>query len=274
MSLRLILAACIFCAACTGTVTHGSGAGEADADPFAPDADPFAPDAAPTGSDAAPRPDAEPQPSCGDGVCNGEDTCSTCPGDCGSCAVSCGDAVCEGPGGETCTGCPDDCNTMDPVCGNGACDSGESATTCRADCGPADWPPAWAAFEDEVVALINEHRAAGTDCPMGATKQPMGAVAMSEPLRQATRRHSWDMSYSNYFSHTSCNGRTPWQRAAAAGTSATGETIGGGYPTPAAMVDGWMNSPGHCAILMNSGNTLIGVGYANEAGGKWTALFR
>lgn len=28
------------------------------------------------------------------------------------------------------------------------------------------------------------------------------------------------------------------------------------------------------ALLMNSGNTLIGVGYANEGGGKWTALFR
>ena len=47
-----------------------------------------------------------------------------------------------------------------------------------------------------------------------------------------------------------------------------------GYNSPAAMVDGWMNSPGHCAILMNSGMTELGVGYAAENSRYWTALFR
>jgi uncharacterized protein YkwD len=213
-------------------------------------------------------------PDCGDGICGGAETCSTCQPDCGMCDSVCGDAICNGVGGaEMCTTCEADCNTSAAVCGNGECQAGETSLTCRADCGPAVWPLEWASFEDEVVVLINAERAAGTDCPNGE-KDPTGPVSMTESLRTATRLHSWDMSWESYFDHTSCNGRSPWVRAAAAGASATGETIGGGYPTPAAMVDGWMNSSGHCNILMNPGNTLVGVGYANEGGGKWTALFR
>lgn len=46
---------------------------------------------------------------CGDGICNGSDTCSSCPGDCGSCPVTavCGDGVCNGS--ETCSSCSGDC---------------------------------------------------------------------------------------------------------------------------------------------------------------------
>ena len=46
-------------------------------------------------------------PACGDAVCNGTETCSTCPGDCGACAPSCGDLACNGT--ETCSTCPGDC---------------------------------------------------------------------------------------------------------------------------------------------------------------------
>jgi len=46
-------------------------------------------------------------PECGDGDCNGEETCETCPGDCGECAPECGDEECNGD--ETCETCPEDC---------------------------------------------------------------------------------------------------------------------------------------------------------------------
>jgi len=45
-------------------------------------------------------------PVCGDGACNGTDTCSSCPADCGACPV-CGDGVCNGS--ETNATCPADC---------------------------------------------------------------------------------------------------------------------------------------------------------------------
>ena len=64
---------------------------------------------------------------CGDTTCDagiGETTAS-CPTDCGT---ACGDGVCNG--GETPTTCSDDCGT----CGNGACDGGETEDTCCEDC--------------------------------------------------------------------------------------------------------------------------------------------
>jgi hypothetical protein len=45
--------------------------------------------------------------SCGDGACNGFETCALCPGDCGACTVWCGDGVCAP--GETIDDCPGDC---------------------------------------------------------------------------------------------------------------------------------------------------------------------
>jgi uncharacterized protein YkwD len=161
------------------------------------------------------------------------------------------------------------------VCGNGECQAGETPASCLPDCGYDPWPATWAAFEEEVVLLINGHRAAGTDCPSGA-KSPVGPLTMQSALRKAAQLHSWDQSHSAYFSHMSCNGRSPWQRAAAQGTSAFAETIGAGYTTPASIVAGWLSSTsGHCDILMHGTATEIGVGYANETSGRlWTAMFR
>ncbi|MBM4352741.1 MAG: hypothetical protein FJ109_02940 [Deltaproteobacteria bacterium] len=68
-------------------------------------------------------------PKCGDGQCNGTETCTTCPGDCGACP-KCGDAKCDP--GENCNTCPGDCGAC---CPNGACDYGETCSTCAADCG-------------------------------------------------------------------------------------------------------------------------------------------
>jgi len=46
-------------------------------------------------------------PSCGDGSCNGAETCSTCPTDCGVCPADCGNGICDGT--ETSSSCPEDC---------------------------------------------------------------------------------------------------------------------------------------------------------------------
>jgi len=43
---------------------------------------------------------------CGNGLCDGNETCSDCPGDCGVCP-QCGDGQCNGL--DTCTSCPQDC---------------------------------------------------------------------------------------------------------------------------------------------------------------------
>jgi PKD repeat protein len=53
---------------------------------------------------------------CGDGACNGADTCSNCPADCGVCPPPppvCGDGACNGA--DTCSNCPADCGVCPPL---------------------------------------------------------------------------------------------------------------------------------------------------------------
>lgn len=72
-------------------------------------------------------------PECGDTKCNGEETCATCPTDCGSCLETCGNGTCGG--NETCSTCQQDCGDCPAVCGNGQCETNEGCGTCPADCG-------------------------------------------------------------------------------------------------------------------------------------------
>ena len=51
-----------------------------------------------------------------------------------------------------------------------------------------------------------------------------------------------------------------------------GENIAKGYKTPQAVVDGWMNSSGHRANILNASYTQIGVGYVAN-GNYWTQMF-
>jgi hypothetical protein len=47
-------------------------------------------------------------PHCGDGTCDGVETCRMCPEDCGACPAVCGDSFCDP--GETTASCPGDCH--------------------------------------------------------------------------------------------------------------------------------------------------------------------
>jgi Family of unknown function (DUF6209) len=76
---------------------------------------------------------------CGDGECAGEEDCQSCPGDCGQCPAQCGDTDCNGD--ETCDSCPDDCGECPDSCGDQTCqpDLNETCQICPQDCG--ECPP-------------------------------------------------------------------------------------------------------------------------------------
>jgi uncharacterized protein YkwD len=120
------------------------------------------------------------------------------------------------------------------------------------------------AVENEVVRLTNIERA----------KNGCGALKHDARLRAAAFGHSSDMSANNYFDHNSRDGRDFADRIRAAGFSftAAAENIAQGYPTAAAVVKGWMNSPGHQRNILNCAYTHIGVGYAAN-GSYWTQDF-
>lgn len=62
----------------------------------------------------------EPEPFCGDGECNDDETCESCPEDCGECEEECECESCE-----YCFNCPICCSEYSPKCGNGVIDEGE-----------------------------------------------------------------------------------------------------------------------------------------------------
>jgi uncharacterized protein YkwD len=118
----------------------------------------------------------------------------------------------------------------------------------------------------EVVRLVNVARAAA-GC---------GALRVDSRLTTAARLHSEDMALRNYFSHTSLDGRSPWDRLEAQGyTAGSGENIAAGYATPVAVMDAWMKSTGHRANILNCSSRAIGVGLGRGGsyGIYWTQDF-
>lgn len=120
------------------------------------------------------------------------------------------------------------------------------------------------AFEQEVIRLVNEIR----------VQNGLTALQYDWELSRVARFKSQDMKDNRYFSHNSPVYGTPFQMIRHFGISfrSAGENIARGYPTPQAVVDGWMNSSGHRANILNAGFTHIGVGYVPN-GNYWTQMF-
>ncbi|WP_131774098.1 CAP domain-containing protein, partial [Protofrankia symbiont of Coriaria myrtifolia] len=93
----------------------------------------------------------------------------------------------------------------------------------------------------------------------------------------AAQRHSEDMAANSYMDHVSLDGRTMTDRATASGYRyrMLGENVAAGQNSPAEVMDGWMNSPGHRRNILNGEFTQIGVGYARGGsyGIYWTQVF-
>lgn len=163
-------------------------------------------------------------------------------------------------------------------CGDGSCDGAEACESCEVDCGACGWPAAWSAAEAEVFRLVNEARSQGATCPSGPTPATHPLV-WNDELALAARLHSLDMAEQGYFSHTSLDGRSPWDRIADAGYTgaAVGENIAAGSSTAAQAFGGWMSSDGHCRNIMSSDSNELGVGYAalesSPWGHYWTQTF-
>lgn len=118
--------------------------------------------------------------------------------------------------------------------------------------------------ERQVITLVNEIRAQNGLSPLSENWQ----------LSRVARYKSQDMADRNYFSHTSPTYGSPFQMMQQFGITyrTAGENIANGYSTAQAVVNAWMNSPGHRANILNASYTQIGVGYVAD-GHHWTQMF-
>ncbi|WP_369242538.1 CAP domain-containing protein [Streptomyces sp. R21] len=117
-----------------------------------------------------------------------------------------------------------------------------------------------AAASAEVLKLVNVER----------SKVGCSPVSANSALSDLASAFSEDMAARGFFDHTDPSGASPWDRAAKAGiTSLGGENIARGQADAAAVMDAWMNSPGHRANILNCDFKTLGVGVHMGSGGPW-----
>lgn len=119
-------------------------------------------------------------------------------------------------------------------------------------------------FERGVFELTNQERA----------KHGLAPLQVDEPLSKVAREKSRDMAQNRYFDHNSPVHGSPFDMMRANGITyrTAGENIAKGQQTPEAVVQAWMDSPGHRANILNDSFTHIGIGYV-EQGNHWTQQF-
>jgi len=137
-------------------------------------------------------------------------------------------------------------------------------------------PPIDEATKQDYLDAINVARGNIQHCGSYGDFTATTPLTWSDALYKASYEHSYDLANSNTFSHTGSNTQydiTAQQLSLNAGSSITqrieyngytnwrriGENILAGESTVEATIDGWLNSPGHCANLMNPDFTEVGL---------------
>jgi uncharacterized protein YkwD len=131
------------------------------------------------------------------------------------------------------------------------------------DCTPrANFRPASAAFADQVIRLVNEHRAA-----LGLRTLKVSPALTASAVWKA--RH---MATYRYMAHDDPGppaARSAGDRIVACGyNGGWGENIAAGFLTPASVLAAWLQSPGHRANIENPTYVVTGAGASISARGE------
>lgn len=113
------------------------------------------------------------------------------------------------------------------------------------------------------LQLVNEARARGARC---GTKVfgPAPPVTLSGSLADVASGHAIDMAEHNYFEHEDLSGKSPADRVRAVGykEKLVGENIAYGPESVEEVVQGWLDSPGHCENMMDPRFAQMGIAYS------------
>jgi uncharacterized protein YkwD len=148
----------------------------------------------------------------------------------------------------------------------------------RAPPAPAARPPAGAVLASEALQLVNDVRTRGTRCGEH-TFAPAPPLALSGSLGNVALGHAADMAEHDYFEHRDLNGGSPADRVRATGyrERLVGENIAYGPKSLQEVVQGWLDSPGHCENIMDPRFEEMGIAYATGRSGRhglyWVQLF-
>lgn len=114
-----------------------------------------------------------------------------------------------------------------------------------------------------VVELVNDARSRARRCGSErfASAPPL---RISRELTDAAEDHARDMAKKRFFEHRGKDGSQPKDRVRRTGylSRLTGENIAYGPLSAEEVVAGWLDSPGHCANIMDSRFQDLGIGLA------------
>ena len=113
------------------------------------------------------------------------------------------------------------------------------------------------------LQLVNDVRAHGIHCG-DELFGPAPPVTLSGTLAGVALGHASDMAEKNYFEHVDPAGQSPADRVRAVGYSEklVGENIAFGPKSVDEVVQGWLDSPGHCENIMDPRFAEMGLGLA------------
>lgn len=117
-----------------------------------------------------------------------------------------------------------------------------------------DLPPRAEALRDAVLAQVNAERSAKGLRPLTA----------APALTQAAQSHACDSADRNRMGHDGSDGSTLATRVKREGYRfrEVAENVAQGYPSPDAVMQGWMASTGHRRNILSPGVQQAGVGIA------------
>ncbi|WP_341368730.1 CAP domain-containing protein [Yoonia sp. BS5-3] len=120
------------------------------------------------------------------------------------------------------------------------------------------------ALATEIAAGVNANRRAAGEAPLRFNRR----------LGQAAMVHACDMQVHDFFDHRGSDGSNSQRRVRAAGYDdcIVAENIAWGYPQPAQIITGWMNSAGHRRNMMHPRIEEFGIGITQGPKGPYWVL--
>ena len=98
-------------------------------------------------------------------------------------------------------------------------------------------------------------------------------------LEEVAKNHASDMAANDFLDHTGSDGSRPSDRATRAGYTwqRIAENVAAGQVRAEDVAATWLESPGHCANLMDPRHTETGIAYAVNASGSraiyWAQIY-
>lgn len=128
--------------------------------------------------------------------------------------------------------------------------------------------------QQTMLSQVNKARSQARQC--GEQQfEAAEPLTWSCKLEAAAEGHSQDMAENDYFSHTGPDGAGIEQRVGNQDYvwQAVGENIAAGHTSASAVVEGWLDSPGHCRNIMNDAFTEMGMAKAEDPESRYSSYW-